>query len=553
MSLNPASSLAPRREPTAAGVAGLTALELFRRRVAAGPARPLIHARGVTLTAADVDGLSRRVACALEQRGVEPGDRVGLLLQNDPQFPIAQLAAWRIGAISVPLNPMLRTRELEAQLGDSGCKVLICLDELAEAAIPAALAVGVEHIAVTSADELAGVRPVRVASPAERFEDWLDTSAGDSRPVACSPDDLAVITFTSGTTGRAKGACLSHANIVWAAHVFRDWADLDADTVILGAAPLFHVTGQVAYLALGDLLAAPLILDHRFEPRSQLAAARRHDATFLVAAVTAFQALLAVSDRAPASFTRLVSGAQAVPPALIAEVEAWSGCYLQNIYGMTETTSPCHAVPPGMRAPIDPASGALSVGVPVTATESIVADQDTGAPLPAGQRGEILVRGPQVVSGYWRRPDADAEAFRDGWLRTGDLGVVDEDGWFYVVDRIKDIINASGYKVAPREVEEAIQSHPAVRAAAVVGVSDQYRGETVKAFVQLREGFSLDPDEIVEHCQPLLAAYKRPRIVEFVDELPMTASGKVMRRELRAEKAPEPAPPAPSSSPPQND
>ena len=538
MSTTDRQRLVPEREPTLQEVRGLTALDLFERRLALGPGRPMLHARGVTLSAGDVDALSARFARALQERGVRAGDRVGLLLQNDPQFPVCQLGAWRIGAVTVPFNPMLRAAELEQQMRDVGCTALVCLDDFVEQALPAARAAKVGAVAVTSAGDLAaaGGRATGHAG-AEPLLEWLDAS-GEAVPAPPAPGDLAVITFTSGTSGRAKGACQSHANIVWATHVFRDWVDLDAETVILGAAPIFHVTGQVAHLALGDLLGAPVVLDHRFQPTAQIAAATRHGATFLVCAATAYQALLASGLDAPPTLNRLVIGAQAVPPALVDQLEAWTGCYVQNIYGMTETTSPSHAVPPGVRAPVHGGTGALSIGVPVTGTESAVVDPESGKPLPVGEPGEIVVRGPQVVRGYWQRPDADAQAFRDGWLRTGDLGIVDEDGWFYVVDRIKDIINAAGFKVAPREVEEVILGLPGVLAAAVVGVPDEYRGETVKAYVVAKPGAVLTEAAVVEHCRSNLAAYKQPRIVEFADVLPMTASGKVLRRELR-ERGPD--------------
>lgn len=522
----------PDREPTIAEVEGLTALGLFRRRVERSRARPMLHAREATFTAGEIDDLSSAAAAALQQRGVRPGDRVALLLQNDPQFPIAQLGAWKAGAITVPLNPMLRERELSRQMADAGCCTLVCLDQLAGHAVPAARAAGVEHVAIASAD---GVLHA-AAGPGgndEPFASWLST--GGLAPVQVSPKDIAVITFTSGTTGAAKGACSSHANLVWSAHVFRDWVELTEGTVVLGAAPLFHVTGQVGHLAVADLLGAPLILDHRFDARRQLALARQYEATFLVAAVTAFRALMDVGEPAPPTLRALVTGAQAVGPAFVADVERWSGAYVQNIYGMTETTSPSHAVPPGQRAPVHAETGALSIGIPVTGTDSLVVDPDTGEPLPPGSAGEIVIRGPQVVRGYWGRPDADAESFRDGWLRSGDLGVVDEQGWFYVIDRIKDLINVSGFKVAPREVEEVLLEHPDVADAAVVGEDDAYRGETIRAYVVPRPSGTIDVAELERHCRATLAAYKCPRSFTTVDELPRTASGKVMRRALRSE------------------
>lgn len=530
MTIEQQGPIPPVLQARASEIEGLTALGLFERRLAAGDQRPMIHARGTTLSAYDADVLSAALAGALRQRDVGPGDRVALLLQNDPQFPIAQLAIWRCGAIAVPLNPMLRERELTEQLRETRCEALICLRDLTASALPAAAAAGVCHIAVTDADELLGgggrAGPLGGAEP---LSEWLDTAPWvDLTP---EPSDIAVITYTSGTTGPAKGACSTHSNLAWAAHIYRDWVALDESMVVLGAAPLFHVTGQVGHLAIADLLAAPIILDHRFDAQRLLRASNRHGATFVVAAATAFRALLAVSDRAPATFNRLVMGAQAVSPVLAAAVESWSGCYPQNIYGMTETTSPALAVPSHQRAPVDPDTGALSVGMPVTSTDAVIVDPDSGLPVPAGTPGELLVKGPQVITGYWRRSDADEEAFNHGWLRSGDLAKVDEDGWFYLLDRIKDLINSSGFKVSPREVEEVLLEFPGVHDAAVVGEPDEYRGERVLAYVVPANG-ELDVDRLMEHCRTTLAAYKCPRWITTVAEIPRTVSGKTLRRKL---------------------
>jgi long-chain acyl-CoA synthetase len=223
-----------------------------------------------------------------------------------------------------------------------------------------------------------------------------------------------------------------------------------------------------------------------------------------------------------------------VAPATVERWERLTGSYIHNFYGLTETTSPSHAVPLGRRAPVDPDSGALSVGLPLPSTEVRIVDLETGERLPPGEIGELWTRGPQVVPGYWQRPDATAESFTEGFLHTGDVGKMDAEGWFYIVDRAKDMINASGYKVWPREVEDVLYQHPAVREAAVVGVPDPYRGETVKAYISLRPGADTDPGELAMYCKERLAAYKYPRQVEILPDLPKTASGKILRRELRS-------------------
>jgi long-chain acyl-CoA synthetase len=237
-------------------------------------------------------------------------------------------------------------------------------------------------------------------------------------------------------------------------------------------------------------------------------------------------------QRDVSSFTKILSGGAPIAPATVEAYESVMGAYIHNVYGLTETTSPSHVVPRGVRAPVDKGSGALSVGVPIF--ETMVRIQgDDGEDLPAGEVGEIVTSGPQVVSGYWNKPEETELAIPNGEIHTGDVGLMDDEGWFYVVDRKKDQINAAGYKVWPREVEDVIYGHQAVQEAAVVGVPDEYRGETVKAFVSLNPGRELDADELIAFCRERLAAYKYPRQVEFVDELPKTASGKVLRRQLR--------------------
>jgi long-chain acyl-CoA synthetase len=261
--------------------------------------------------------------------------------------------------------------------------------------------------------------------------------------------------------------------------------------------------------------------------------------TFTVGSITAFIALMnakTADQRDLSKLNKLVSGGAPIAPAT---VEAWEekfGAYIHNIYGLTETTSPSHCVPIGTRAPVDPGSGALSVGVPVFNTVVRVVDDD-GNELPPGEIGEFVTSGPQVVSGYWNKPEETEHAIPGGQLHTGDVGLMDENGWFFLVDRKKDMINVSGYKVWPRDVEDALYGHEAVKEVAVVGVPDEYRGETVKAFVSLKEGKSASDEELIAFCKEQMAAYKYPRQIEFVEELPKTASGKVLRRELRDKEA----------------
>ncbi len=331
----------------------------------------------------------------------------------------------------------------------------------------------------------------------------------------------------------------THGNVAFSARVYRSMMQLDETDVVLGVAPLFHVTGEVAHSAVAALVGIPLVLYYRFDPGETLRLIERWKVTMTVAAITVYIALLNHPDikkRNLSSFIKAYSGGAPVSEATVKQFEDLTGLYLHNVYGMTETTSPSHIVPLGKKAPVDKESGALSVGVPVPNSVIRIVDDEKGtADLAPGEVGEIADRGPMVVPGYWQKPEETNEAIRDGWLFTGDVGKMDENGWFYVVDRKKDMIIASGFKVWPRDVEDVIYQHPAVREAAVVGIADEYRGETVKAYVALKDGMEKEivPEDLISFCKSRMAAYKYPRQVEFVPEIPKTLTGKFLRRALR--------------------
>jgi long-chain acyl-CoA synthetase len=306
---------------------------------------------------------------------------------------------------------------------------------------------------------------------------------------------------------------------------------------VLGVAPLFHITGLIGHIGLALLLPCPLVLAHRFHPEVVLDAIREHRPTFTIGAIAVFISLAGIEGVSKddfSSFRMLYSGGAPIAPAVTDRFERLTGLYIHNFYGLTETNSPSHGVPLGVRAPVEENSGALSVGVPVFNTVVRILAED-GSEAPVGELGEIATSGPQVVPGYWNKPEATEESLPGGELRTGDVGFMDADGWFYLVDRKKDMINAAGYKVWPREVEDVLYGHPSVREAAVVGVPDERRGETVKAFVSLLAGETATEQDLIEYCKANMAAYKYPRSVEFIDELPKTPTGKILRRELRTE------------------
>jgi long-chain acyl-CoA synthetase len=527
-------------EPEFAG-----ALDMFRASVQRAPHSPALRYFDGVVTFRELDELSDAFAAGLAARGIAPGDRVALYLQNDPQFVIALVGTWKLGAVGVSVNPMYRHQELGLLLRDSGARVLVCLEGLyAEVAREVVPTTDVRLVLTTSELEYQSRDDERVLGGVlrRRDDDTVDlvTMLAEHRgerppPVALRPDDVAFLTYTSGTTGPPKGAMNTHGNVVFSTQAYRHWCELGPDDVVLGAAPLFHITGLVGHVTLALLLGAPLVLFHRFEPTLAVDVVREHRPTFTVASITVFIALLntPAADRGSfSSLSRIWSGGAPIPPSTVTDFADRFGQYIHNIYGLTETTSPSHGVPRNAVAPVDEASGALSIGVPLYNTVVRVVGDD-GTDLPPGEVGEIVTAGPQVVPGYWNRPDETAHALPGGVLRTGDVGYMDEAGWFYIVDRRKDQINAGGYKVWPREVEDVLYEHAAVREAAVVGAPDAYRGETVHAFVSLRPGRTATPEELVEFCRQRMAAYKYPRRVEVLDELPKTVTGKVLRRELR--------------------
>jgi long-chain acyl-CoA synthetase len=521
-----------------------TMLDAFAATVRRLPARPAILYFDRAISFRELDELADALAAALQARGFAPGDRLAVYLQNVPQFTVAMLATWKAGGIMVSVNPMLKHKEVTALLADSGATVLVTLESLwDEVARDVVGGVDVATVITTSELDFLDEPPRLLADSARRRDpdvldllELADAHRGE-RPsrAALGASDTAFLTYTSGTTGPPKGAMNSHANVVFNAQAYRDWVGLSDADVGLGVAPLFHITGLVGHVALGLLAGMPMVLSYRFDAATTLELMERHGVSFTVASITVFIALMNAPDaeeRDLSKLTKVVSGGAPIAPSVVEAFEGKLGAYIHNIYGLTETTSPSHCVPIGTRAPVDEDSGALSVGVPIFNTLVRIVGED-GEDLEPGEVGEIVTSGPQVVSGYWNKPEETEHAIPGGALHTGDVGVMDADGWFYIVDRKKDMINVSGYKVWPREVEDVLYGHEAVREVAVVGVPDEYRGENVKAFVSLKPGASVEADALVAFCKERMAAYKYPRRVEFVDELPKTASGKILRRELR--------------------
>lgn len=527
--LRPWLALFPAGQPHAIDPRFGDMLSAFHAAVTADPQAIAIRFGLSGMSFAEWDAASDRLAGWAAAHGVERGDRIAIILQNVPEFAIAAVAAWKLGAIPVPGNPMYRASELARQFADSLPKLVICHADLTDRTREALVEAGCEAAVLDIAEG---------DDPAHRHGSFADAIAeGHPAPprLELRPDELGLMLYTSGTTGMPKAAMIRHSSLATNSEAMATWYGIDAASRIFGVAPLFHITGFVAHLTTGIHSRACLILIGRFEPEKALDAIRRERPTWTVGAVTAFNALSSLPGVSPddfASFDRIDSGGAPIAPALRETIAERIGHGLLSAYGMTETASVTHSCPAGMGVPVDPESGALSVGIPFIGTEAMIADEH-GDPVPVGEAGEIWMRGPQIMAGYWNKPDETAAALVDGWMRSGDVGFMDEKGWFYLIDRKKDCIIASGYKIWPREVEDVLHTHPAVREAAVVGAPCPYRGETVVAHVSLRGENPADEDGLIAHCRERLAAYKVPRKVRIATDLPKTATGKIQRNLLR--------------------
>ncbi len=539
-----ASYVPPDLSPTFAN-----ALAMFLTTVQAMPEQPAIYYFDQMVTYSELDSQSSALAIALKEHGITRGDRVALYLQNIPQFLVSVYALWKLGAIVVLCNPMLKHKELAYHLNDSGAKGLICLESLYESVARETITqTKVEFVITTSELDYAGegsVPSLLASSKKQRFpdtQDMLDLIAGFEgtaiEPAQLTADDVAFLTYTSGTTGLPKGAMNTHGNVVFTSTVYATWMQLTKDDVAIGVAPFFHITGLIAYLTTAALVGMPIVTFYRFDAAEMLRLTEQWHGSFIVAAITVFIALLNHPDlktRDLTSMKKVYSGGAPVSPSVVEQFKATTGIVIHNAYGLTETTSPANATPMHGPSPVDAASGAMSVGVPVPNTFCKIVDVANGQELPIGEVGELIIKGPQIVAGYWQKPEETAYAIRDGYLYTGDVAKMDENGFFYIVDRKKDMIIVSGYKVWPRDVEDVLYQHPAVREAAVVGIPDAYRGETVKAYVALKSGFedNVTPEALIDFCKQRMANYKYPRFIEILDELPKTTTGKFLRRELR--------------------
>jgi long-chain acyl-CoA synthetase len=481
------------------------------------PDHPAVKLDDVVLSYGQLDQAAAAAAGLLRAKGVEPGDRVGMQLPNVPYFPIVYYGGLRLGAVMVPMNPLLKEKEVGFHRSDSGSKVMIGWQDFEAPA--------------RAGSEEAGAECV-IVKPGE-FEKLLADADPVEEVVEREDDDPAVIIYTSGTTGTPKGATLTHSNIATGAEVGRDLVDADPDSVAVATLPLFHVFGMNSIMNCTVHARGLMTLVPRFDPEKVLEVIERDQATTFGGVPTMYAALLHHPEREQHDISTLnlcVSGGAPLPVEVLRGFDEAFGATVLEGYGLSETT--------GMATfnTRDRERKPGSIGVPVGGTEIKLVDEDENE-VTQGEPGEIVMRGPFVMEGYWDRDDATEEVMRGGWFHTGDIATVDEDGYYFIVDRKKDLIIRGGYNVYPRELEEVLYEHPAVREAAVLGVPDDSLGEEVGAAVVLKEGEEVTTDELRDYMKEKVAAYKYPRVIWLLDELPKGGTGKVLKREIEVPKA----------------
>ena len=531
--------------------------ELLRRAAKDFGNRPAITFYGKSLSYRDLDAAVDRFAAGLRAIGVRSGDRVSLVLPNTPHFVVAFFAVLRAGGIVVQTNPLYTPRELASLWTDAGVEIVIALDLFWHNVSKARANAPVKRIVVCDVGEFLRV-PLRQLYPIKkrrdlkkqghwplvipketgihRFADLARTPPGPAPEMRANPDDVAVLQYTGGTTGTSKGAMLTNRNLIANAMQVAAWFSTGSRgrDKLLGAIPLFHVYGLTAVMLFSVVVGIEVVLyPNPREIGAILKLINKTKPSLLPGVPTMYIGILRHPELAKydlRSIRACISGAAPLPNEVRKQFEAATGGRLVEGYGLTEASPVTHC---------NPLKGVVKecIGIPFPDTDARVVDpDDPSRELAQGDVGELAVRGPQVMKGYWHQPEETATVLRGGWLLTGDLARMDEDGYFYIVDRKKDMILCSGYNVYPREVEEVLFMHPAVGEAAAIGVPDPYRGETVKAFVVLKAGKTATEADIIAFCKERLAPFKVPKAVEFATALPMSLVGKVLRRQLREQE-----------------
>lgn len=512
--------------------------EVLRRAAGREPEKAALYYGGREITYGQLDGWADRFGAALQGLGVGKGDRVAICLPNLPQFIFAYYGTLRVGAVAVAISPLYKERELSQILVDSGAKVIVCLDKSYPTVQSIREKTKLEHVFTSRPDDFLPNAPESPAPlGASGLRGLIATHSNPPRTVDIDAEDLALLQYTGGTTGAPKGAMLTHHNLVTNATQFSSWLNMKAGAEVhLSVLPFFHIYGMTVALNAPVYTSSAMVLIP--DPRdigAILQAIDKYRPTIFCGVPATYIALINHPDIKQHNLHSIrvcVSGASPLPLQVQKEFEQLTDGRLVEGYGLTEASPVTHVNPLD-----DPAKNRPgSIGIPISDTEARIVDLETGErELSPGTVGELVVRGPQVMVGYWNNAEETKTALRDGWLYTGDIAAMDSDGYFHLVDRKKDMINVSGLKVWPREVEEVLYEHVAVKEAAAVPVPDATSGEAVKAYVVLKEQYkgTITASELTEFCKGKIASYKAPKIVEFRDTLPKSPVGKILRRELK--------------------
>ncbi|EIT85413.1 long-chain-fatty-acid--CoA ligase [Fictibacillus macauensis ZFHKF-1] len=526
----------------------------LKEAAALRPNHTALHFLGKDISYASLYSQCKSFANGLLQLGLQKGDRVAIMLPNSPQSVIAYYGALMAGGVVVQTNPLYTERELSHQLADSGATFIVCLDKVFARVAAVKEMTSLRHLIVTGIQDYLPF-PKNVVYPfvqkkqkphiivdltygpyVHAFKKMVSKSSDEDVSVSVDPmEDLALLQYTGGTTGAAKGVMLTHANLVINAKQCLLWTHRDGpgDDIVLAALPFFHVYGMTVCMNQGIMTCSTLVILPKFEAKEVLETIHKKRPTLFPGAPTMYIALLNHKDVSRydlSSIQACISGSASLPSEVQQKFQSIISGSLVEGYGMTETSPVTHA------NLIHGKQVKGSIGIPWPDTEAGIYSSERGEFVAPGEVGELLVKGPQVMKGYWNQPEETAAVMQDGWLMTGDMGYMDEEGYFYIVDRKKDMIIAGGFNIYPRDVEEVLYEHEAIQEAVVLGVPDPYRGETVKAYIVVKSGATVTEEALNTYCRKHLAAYKVPRLYEFREELPKTMVGKILRRALLEEE-----------------
>lgn len=517
--------------------------QFLRDNARIAPNKVAINFYGREISFQEFDKQTDQLATALADFGLKKGERVSLFLENSPQFVIGYFAILKAGGVVVAANPMFKEEELKYEIKDSGARIIIAQDILYPKVMNIRADAGLSHVLLTSYWDYLPPNPSlpihpSMQAPKERFPETFDLpeliDAYKPEPPRIDlnlKEDLALLQYTSGTTGLPKGAMIPHYSLLYNTVGSAVWLGIQEEDVHLSVLPFFHVTGMIHSMNMPIYTRTTNVILSRFDPQVTLEAIQKYRCTTWTGITTMNVAVVNYPDIKKydlSSLKRGLSGGAPIPEEILRKWRENMGTELSEGYGLSETISQTH-----MNPYLNPRYG--SIGLPYFGVDCRIVDVETKKEVPLGEEGELLLKGPMVMKGYWNRPEETAEVLKDGWLATGDIAKMDADGYFYIVGRKKDLIKASGYSVFPAEVENFLYHHPAVKEVAVIGVPDPYRGENIKAVIVLKPEYKhkVREKEVVAWARDKMAAYKYPRIVEFVQELPKTASGKVLKRVLR--------------------